>query len=138
MVSAPAMARRHRSGLPAGTWSLIALGLPFVGAVTVVGIYLNKEIIVAAAWVAFAVAGAPEPGGEGEAARPPPGHVALFLRPPHLLDLHLRLRPGAARREGALRDLRAGPPPRRALGADQLVAGDPRERLPRHGERDGG
>src|SRR3989442_15295742 len=58
MVSAPAMARRHRSGLPAGTWSLIALGLPFVGAVTVVGIYLNKEIIVAAAWVAFVVAGA--------------------------------------------------------------------------------
>jgi O-antigen ligase len=39
-------------------WFLIALGLPFVGAVTVTGIYLNKEVIVAAAWVAFSVAGA--------------------------------------------------------------------------------
>ena len=39
-------------------WFLLALGLPFVGAVTVTGIYLNKEVVVAAAWVAFAVAGA--------------------------------------------------------------------------------
>jgi len=39
-------------------WFLLALGLPFVGAVTVTGIYLDKEVVVAAAWVAFAVAGA--------------------------------------------------------------------------------
>src|SRR2546422_11564422 len=58
MVSAPVMARHQRSGLPAGLWLLIALGLPFVGAVTVTGIYLNKEVVVVAAWVAFTLAGA--------------------------------------------------------------------------------
>ena len=58
MVSASVMARRPRPGLPAGMSFLLALGLPFVGAVTVTGIYLNKEVVVAAAWVAFAVAGA--------------------------------------------------------------------------------
>ena len=58
MVSPSVMARRPRPGLPAGMSFLLALGLPFVGAVTVTGIYLNKEVVVAAAWVAFAVAGA--------------------------------------------------------------------------------
>ena len=58
MVSPSVMARRSRPALPAGMWFLLALGLPFVGAVTVTGIYLNKEVVVAAAWVAFAVAGA--------------------------------------------------------------------------------
>src|SRR5690349_18196686 len=58
MVSPSVMARRSRPGLPAGMWFLLALGLPFVGAVTVTGIYLDKEVVVAAAWVAFAVAGA--------------------------------------------------------------------------------
>ena len=57
MVSSSVMAGRSRPGLPAGMWFLLALGLPFVGAVTVTGIYLNKEVVVAAAWVAFAVAG---------------------------------------------------------------------------------
>jgi len=42
--------------MPAGFWLLIALGMPVVGAVTVAGIYLNKEVIVAAAWVAFSIA----------------------------------------------------------------------------------
>jgi O-antigen ligase len=42
--------------MPGGFWLLIALGLPFIGAVTVTGIYLNKEVIVAAAWVAFSIA----------------------------------------------------------------------------------
>src|SRR2546422_9552868 len=58
MVSPSVMARRPRPGLPAGMSFLLALGLPFVGAVTVTGIYLDKEVVVAAAWVAFAVAGA--------------------------------------------------------------------------------
>ena len=31
----------------------VALGLPVIGAITVAGIYLNKEVIVAAAWAAF-------------------------------------------------------------------------------------
>ena len=42
--------------MPAGFWLLMALGLPVIGAVTVTGIYLNKEVIVAAAWVAFSIA----------------------------------------------------------------------------------
>src|SRR2546426_11983146 len=58
MVSPSVMARRSRPALPAGMWFLLALGLPFVCAVTVTGIYLDKEGVVAAAWVAFAVAGA--------------------------------------------------------------------------------
>jgi O-antigen ligase len=44
--------------MPSGLRVLIALGLPLVGAVTVIGIYLNKEFIVAAAWLAFSAAGA--------------------------------------------------------------------------------
>jgi O-antigen ligase len=39
-------------------WILIALGLPVLAAVTVIGIYLNKEIVVVFAWLAFGVAGA--------------------------------------------------------------------------------
>jgi O-antigen ligase len=57
MTSATALARRPRAGMPTGLWLAIALGLPFIGAVTVTGIYLNQEVIVAAAWVAMCVAG---------------------------------------------------------------------------------
>jgi hypothetical protein len=57
MTSATVLTRRPRAGMPTGLWLAIALGLPFIGAVTVTGIYLNQEVIVAAAWVAMCVAG---------------------------------------------------------------------------------
>ncbi|HJQ83423.1 MAG TPA: O-antigen ligase family protein [Candidatus Binatia bacterium] len=43
--------------MPAGLRVAIALGLPMIGAITVAGIYLNREVIVAAAWLAFSVGG---------------------------------------------------------------------------------
>ncbi len=58
MISTTVASRRPRPVLPAGMWVLLALGLPFIGAVTVAGIYLNKDVVVAAAWAAFAVAAA--------------------------------------------------------------------------------
>ena len=42
--------------MPTGLWLVIALSLPFIGAVTVTGIYLNQEAIVAAAWVSMCLA----------------------------------------------------------------------------------
>jgi O-antigen ligase len=39
--------------MPTGIGLAIALGLPLIGAITVLGIYLNKEVIVAAAWAAM-------------------------------------------------------------------------------------
>ncbi|HYR95516.1 MAG TPA: O-antigen ligase family protein [Candidatus Binatus sp.] len=56
MTSAYAVTRRPRAGMPTGLWLGIALALPFVGAVTVTGIYLNQEAIVAAAWVSMCIA----------------------------------------------------------------------------------
>src|SRR5690349_3269592 len=53
MITTSNRSMRSRSGMPAGVRVLIALGLPFIGAITVVGIFLNKEVIVAAAWIAF-------------------------------------------------------------------------------------
>jgi hypothetical protein len=56
MTPARAIGGAHRPGMPPVIWLLIALGLPVLGAVTVAGVYLNHEVIVAAAWVAFGVA----------------------------------------------------------------------------------
>src|SRR5581483_11230303 len=53
-----ARARQPRGGVPTGLRLALALAIPFIGAITVIGIYLNKEFIVAAAWVAFSVAAA--------------------------------------------------------------------------------
>src|SRR5438552_2572183 len=53
MTTAFAHARRPRRQMPAGIGLGIALALPAIGAITVAGIYLNKEVIVAAAWAAF-------------------------------------------------------------------------------------
>ena len=52
------MARQIRpaSGIPAGVRAGLVLGLPMIGAISVVCIYLNKEILVAAAWVALGMA----------------------------------------------------------------------------------
>src|SRR5438093_4274998 len=55
MTPAYAIARRHRSGIPAAVQIVVAVGLPMLAAITVVGIYLNKEAIVAAAWMAFVI-----------------------------------------------------------------------------------
>src|SRR6185503_5205504 len=49
MIAAPAIATRRRTGMPAGIQVAIALALPFIGAVMVVGILLDQEVIVAAA-----------------------------------------------------------------------------------------
>jgi O-antigen ligase len=57
MIAAPSMATRRRTGTPAGLRVGVALALPFVGAVTVVGIFLGKEVIVAAAWLALCMVG---------------------------------------------------------------------------------
>src|SRR5947208_751421 len=56
MTPAYAISRRHRGGIPAAVQLAVALGLPVLAAITVVGIYLNKEAIVAAAWVAAVIA----------------------------------------------------------------------------------
>ena len=52
------MARQIRpaSGIPAGVRAALVLGLPMLGSISVVCIYLNKEILVAAAWVALGMA----------------------------------------------------------------------------------
>jgi O-antigen ligase len=55
MTSSYAIARRPRSGTPVAMQVSMALGLPVLAAITVVGIYLNKEAIVAAAWMAFVI-----------------------------------------------------------------------------------
>src|SRR5688572_2766101 len=51
------MESRSASRMPAGLRLALALGLPILGAVTVVGILLNKEIIVAAVWAAMCAVG---------------------------------------------------------------------------------
>jgi O-antigen ligase len=48
--------RRSASAMPAGVGVAIALALPMVGAINVAGIYLDKEFLVVAAWVAFGIA----------------------------------------------------------------------------------
>jgi O-antigen ligase len=45
--------RRPASGIPVGVRVAIVLGLPMIAAISVGGIYLNKEILVAAAWIAL-------------------------------------------------------------------------------------
>src|SRR6476660_491203 len=57
MIAAPYMATRRRTGTPAGLRVAVALTLPFIGAVTVVGIFLGKEVIVAAALLALCMVG---------------------------------------------------------------------------------
>jgi O-antigen ligase len=57
MYSTVAMHRRPRSGTPVGVRLAIALAVPIAGAVTVAGIYLSKEIIVVAAWLALCLVG---------------------------------------------------------------------------------
>jgi len=47
--------RRSASGMPAGVGVAIALALPMIGAISVAGIFLDKEILVAAAWVAMGI-----------------------------------------------------------------------------------
>jgi hypothetical protein len=42
--------------MPAGLRLAITLALPVAGAISVTGVYQNKEVIVAAAWVAFTIA----------------------------------------------------------------------------------
>jgi O-antigen ligase len=54
---APGLARRETSGMPVGLRLAITLALPLVAAISVTGIFLNKEVLVAAAWFAFAIAG---------------------------------------------------------------------------------
>src|SRR5438552_10791431 len=56
MTPAYAISRRRRSGIPPAVQVAVAIGLPMLAAITVVGIYLNKEAIVAAAWMAFVIA----------------------------------------------------------------------------------
>src|SRR6185369_16965998 len=55
MDAAPALPR-HPSGMPVGLRLAITLALPIFGAISVTGIYLNKEVLVAAAWVAMTIA----------------------------------------------------------------------------------
>ncbi len=47
------MATRRRPSTPAGLRVAVALALPFIGAITVIGIFLGKEVIVAAALLAL-------------------------------------------------------------------------------------
>jgi len=55
MDAAPALPR-HPSGMPVGLRLAITLALPVAGAISVTGVYLNKEVLVAAAWVALSIA----------------------------------------------------------------------------------
>ena len=55
MDAAPALPR-HPSGMPVGLRLAITLALPVAGAISVTGVYLNKEVLVAAAWVALGIA----------------------------------------------------------------------------------
>jgi O-antigen ligase len=57
MRSDYAIPPRRRTVVPAGIRLALALGLPMIGAITVAGIYLNKEAIVAAAWAAVVIVG---------------------------------------------------------------------------------
>jgi O-antigen ligase len=57
MIVAPPIATRRRTSTPAGLRVAVALALPFVGAVTVIGIFLGKEVIVAAALLALCMIG---------------------------------------------------------------------------------
>jgi len=56
-MRARTLARDDRSGAPAALRLALVLAFPFIGALTVAGTYLGKEVIVAAAWVAFATVG---------------------------------------------------------------------------------
>src|ERR1051326_9016941 len=56
MTPAYAISRRPRGGIPPAVQVAVAIGLPMLAAITVIGIYLNKEAIVAAAWMAFVIA----------------------------------------------------------------------------------
>src|ERR1051326_1906478 len=56
MTPASPIARRPRGGIPPAVQVAVAIGLPMLAAITVIGIYLNKEAIVAAAWMAFVIA----------------------------------------------------------------------------------
>jgi hypothetical protein len=56
-MRARTLARDDRAGAPAALRLALVLAFPFIGALTVAGTYLGKEIIVAAAWVALATVG---------------------------------------------------------------------------------
>src|SRR5712691_625276 len=56
MDDVPALPRRRAPGIPVGLRVAIVLALPVIGAISVTGIYLDKEVLVAAAWVAFGIA----------------------------------------------------------------------------------
>jgi hypothetical protein len=55
-MDARALPRREQSGIPIGLRVAITLAVPVVGAISVAGIYLSQEVLVAAAWLALTVA----------------------------------------------------------------------------------